>query len=237
VGNAATAFATIINAGSSPAVSCGLSPITSVPATFIFQTTDRNTNRVIGTPNTPVDIPAGGSQSFVFALTPTGNIPPTDLAMNFSCTDRNPAPSISGVNTLLLSAASIPIPDIVALAATLANDGIVNIPGTTGTGVFAVATVNVGSSGAITATADTAGVSLSLRLALCQTNPTTSACLASPASGVTTQMNANTTPTFGVFVTGSGLVPFDPGKNRIVVRFTDAGGVVRGATGVAVRTE
>ncbi len=45
--------------------------------------------------------------------------------------------------------------DIVALAATLKNDGIVDIPGPNGTGVFAVATVNVAVNDVITVTADT----------------------------------------------------------------------------------
>jgi hypothetical protein len=103
--------------------------------------------------------------------------------------------------------------------------------------VFAVATVNVGASGTITATANTGSVSLSLVLTLCQTNPTTGACLAAPASSVPTQINANATPTFGIFVAGSGPVPFDPAKNRLIVRFTDVSGVVRGATSVAVRTQ
>jgi hypothetical protein len=30
-------------------------------------------------------------------------------------------------------------------------------------------------------------------------------------------------------------VPFEPGANRIVVRFKDVGGAVRGATSVAVK--
>jgi hypothetical protein len=47
------------------------------------------------------------------------------------------------------------IPDVVALAATLNNDGIVNILGTMGTGIFSVATLNVGASGTIMASADT----------------------------------------------------------------------------------
>ena len=54
---------------------------------------------------------------------------------------------------------------------------------------------------------------------------------------MTTQINANATPTFGVFVAGTATVPFDPANNRIFVRFKDAGLVTRGATSVAVRTQ
>lgn len=143
------------------------------------------------------------------------------------------APIIPGLNTLLLSAENRPVPDIIALAATLTNDGIVNIAGTTGTGVFSVATVNVGASGMITASADTGGASLPIGLTICQTNSTTGACLSPPAASVTTQIGAQATPTFGIFIAGRGKVPFDPGTNRITVRFKDAGGVARGATSTA----
>jgi hypothetical protein len=54
---------------------------------------------------------------------------------------------------------------------------------------------------------------------------------------VTAQIDANATPTFAIFVQGHGTVPFDPGNNRIFVRFKDGGGVTRGATSVAVRTQ
>jgi hypothetical protein len=40
-----------------------------------------------------------------------------------------------------------------------------------------------------------------------------------------------------VFVTGSAAVPDLPGVNRVFVTFTDAGGVLRGETSVAVRTQ
>ena len=144
---------------------------------------------------------------------------------------------IIGLNTLLFSASAAPVPDIVALGATVNNDGIVNIPGTAGTGAFAVATVNVGASGTITASADTGSATLPVNLSLCQTNPTTGVCLSPPASAVTTTINANATPTFGIFVQGSGNVAFNPATNRIFVRFKDAGGVTRGSTSVAVRTQ
>jgi hypothetical protein len=54
---------------------------------------------------------------------------------------------------------------------------------------------------------------------------------------VTTTINANDTPTFAVFVQGSGNVPFDPAVNRVFVRFNDGGNVTRGSTSVAVRTQ
>ena len=84
--------------------------------------------------------------------------------------------------------------------------------------------------------ADTGGASLPVIIFICQTNPGTGACLASPSSTVTTTINANATPTFAVFVQGSGNVPFDPAANRIFVRFS-SGGVTRGSTSVAVRTQ
>ena len=146
VGTPATAFATMINAGQSTATSCSVVPITNIPATFLYQTTNPATNQIIGTPNTPVNVAGGAAQSFVLAFTPTAPFPPTDVQLSFDCTNSNPAPVNSGLNTLLLSASNTPVPDIVALAATTTNDGIVNIPGANGTGAFAVATVNVGAS-------------------------------------------------------------------------------------------
>jgi hypothetical protein len=52
-----------------------------------------------------------------------------------------------------------------------------------------------------------------------------------------TQINAGDAPTFGIFVTGTGTVPFAPATNRVFVPFKDAGGSTRGATSVAVRTQ
>src|SRR5262249_53742917 len=103
---------------------------------------------------------------------------------------------------------------------------------------FAVATVNVGTGGGtITAYADTGGVILPVMLAICATNPATGACLMPPASSVTIPINPGATPTFAVFVTGQGAVAFDPAVNRILVRFTDNSGTVRGGTNVGVLTQ
>jgi Protein of unknown function (DUF4038)/Putative collagen-binding domain of a collagenase len=237
VGTVATAFATIINVGSSTAAECGISHVTSIPATFSYQATDPATNQVTGSPNTPVGITAGAAQSFIISLTPIGNIAPTDVQFSFDCDNSNPAPINTGLNTLLLSASSSPVPDIVALAATLTNDGIANIPGTNGTGAFAVATVNVGATGTITASADTGSTSLPVNISLCQTSPATGQCISAIGGSVTTTITAGATPTFATFIEGGGNVSFDPAANRIFVRFKDSGAVTRGSTSVAVRTQ
>ena len=236
VGATATAFATIINVGSVTATACSLSLLTSLPVTFAYQTTDPATNQVTGAPNTPVNIAAGAAQSYVFALTPSATVAPTDVQLSFDCTNTDLAPINVGLNTLLLSASTSAVPDIVALAATLTNDGIVNTPGAGGTGVFSVATVNVGVQGLISATADTGATSLPLTVSLCETNPATGQCISAIGGSVTTTINANATLTFGIFVQGNGNVPFDPAANRVFVRF-NSGGVTRGSTSVAVRTQ
>jgi len=222
------------------ATACGLSLLTSLPVTFAYQTTDPATNQVTGSLNTPVDIAAGAAQSYVFALTPSAPIASTDVQFSFDCTNTNPASISPGLDTLLFSASNTPVPDIEALSATLTNDGIVNIPGTNGTGAFAVATVNVGASGSITVTGDTGGASLPVSISICETNPATGLCVnpaAPTTSPVVSTINVNATPTFGFFLQGSGNVQFDPAANRIFVRFKDSGDVTRGSTSVAVRTQ
>ena len=239
-GATATAFATMINTSPGPLTDCSIAQIFALPTIFLYQTTDPNTNALVGTPNTPVTIQGNnGFQTFLIALTANAAFPPTDVQLSFNCQGTQSASIVSGLNTLLLSASYNPVPDIVALGATPSGDGIVNIPGVSGTGFFAVATVNVGASGAITASADTGGVTLPVNIALCQTNPVTSLCIAPLGPTVTTQINAGETPTFAIFVqgNGSGPVPFAPAVNRITVRFKDAGSVTRGPTSVAVRTQ
>jgi virginiamycin B lyase len=237
VGNTATAFATIINSGSSALSGCAIVPVTTVPASFVYQTTNPATNALTGSPNTPASIAAGGSQSFVIAFAPNAPFAPTIVMLGFDCTGVSAAPSNTGLNTLLLSASTTPVPDIVALAATAQNDGILHITGTSGSNAFAVATVNVGASASITATATTGAATLPLAISLCQTNPMSGQCISSIGPSVTLTINANATPTVAIFTTASGTVPFDPANNRIFVEFSDAGGVVRGSTSVAVETQ
>jgi hypothetical protein len=85
-------------------------------------------------------------------------------------------------------------------------------------------------------TADDGAANLPLSLTVCQTDVSGN-CLATPTASVAATLAANAYGSFGVFVTTTGSVPFLPGVNRIFVRFTDSGGVIRGQTSVAVRTE
>ena len=165
----------------------------------------------------------------MIALTPSAPIAAADVRFNFGCTTSASAPIITGVNTLLLSASTTAVADIVALAAS--DAGRVNIPGNTGTGVFAVATINVGAGDTITASADTGGTTLPLSLAICETNAA-GACLAPLGPPVTRVINPGETPTFGIFVTARASIPDDPAVRRIFVRFKDPGGQTRGSTSV-----
>ena len=238
VGTTATAFATIINTDKNNfAMGVSIKLQTSLPASFTYQTTDPQTNALTGSPNTPVNILAHGSQSFLIAITPTALILPTDVAFIFTGTNTSPAPTVVGVNTLLLSASINLVPDVIALSSTLSNDGIVKISNIVGNGAFAVASSNGGASASITVSADTGNAVLPVVLSLCQTNPQTAQCTSAVGPTVTTQINAGGTPTFSVFVSANAFIPFDPANNRIFVRFSDAGGVTRGATSVAVRTQ
>lgn len=232
INGTATAFATIINNGPATATSCSISPTIGLPVTFHHQSTDPRTNALTGTVDTPVDIPAGGSQSFVIALTPTSAVNPTNVPFTFTCVNTSPAPINIGLNSLLFSASTTPVPDVVALAATLKNDGILHV--TAVQSPFAVATLNVGAGGAITVATNTASVTLPLTVTMCQTDPKSGQCITPISSTVATTINANTTPTFGFFATASASIPLDPANSRIFVTFSDSGGAVRGETSVAV---
>jgi len=246
VGNIASAFATVINTGPVTASNCRIEPAadTNIPGTFSYQTTDGGTNELVGMANTPVDIAASnGLQSFFFQFVPSAPFAAMEVALDFECTNAPAAPVFIGLNTLLLSADTDPVPDVIALAATPdpAAPGIVNIPGVGETGFFSVSSVNVGIEGEIAVTAAVTDGDPNVSLTICETDPATGMCInpATPTSGaVNTTIGANATPTFSIFATASGSVALDPAGKRLRVLFADqTGGAPRGATSVAVRTQ
>jgi hypothetical protein len=233
----ATAFATIINSGPNTAFGVGISLASAIPASFKYNTTDCATNAVTGADNTPVTIAPGAPACFVIAITPSAAFPPIEVVFSFAGINTAPVTTLVAINTLLMSASLTPVPDIVALAATVTNDGIVHLPGPAGAGAFAVATSNVGAGGLITASANTGGAVLPVTISLCQTDPILGACISAIGPSVAVQMNAAATSTFGIFVTATGAIPLDAANSRVFVVFQDAGPVTRGRTSVAVTTQ
>jgi hypothetical protein len=99
----------------------------------------------------------------------------------------------------------------------------------------AVASANVGATGSITVAADTGSVALPVSIVVCRTD-SASNCRSPPFPAVTTTIAAGDTPTFGIFVSGTGTpVEFNPAADRIYVRFKQDG-LTRGSTGVTVTT-
>jgi hypothetical protein len=237
VGAAATVFATMIWTGPGTATDCEITPLTPVPGDFMYQTTAPGNNHPTGSPNTPVSIASGASQTFLIAFTPTAPFDARELLLGFRCANAPAAAVIPGLDTLLLSATIQPVADIVALAATAGNDGIVNVPGTGGAGAFAVATTNLGAETLITVSVDTGAAELPVTASICRTGGPLGMCVGTLAPSVTLEIGRAATPTFTVVVTATGPVAFDPTYHRVHVRFKDGAGVTRGLTSVAIRTQ
>ena len=241
VGDTVTAFASVLNVGPEMLVNCTLAPNTPLDATFFFNTTDPGDNSITGATNEGADIPATdgadiGMASYVFGFTPTAAFDPVDVSIRFSCDNSDAVSVLPGINTFTLSASDSAVPDVIALVATPSQNGVLSIPDIAAPAAFSVATINLGAAGGVTATATSLGAPLPLTLTLCETDPTTGACInpLAPAESVTTTVETGGSPTFSVFASASETIEFAPGSNRITVEFRDDIDVVRGSTGVAV---
>lgn len=238
LGATATVFATLLNSGTSPATDCiiGLPASASSALTMSYQTTDATTNAPTGAPNTPVDIAAGSSQSFVLGFQSSAVISDPGQPLAFTCQDVLPAPLVVGVDTVDLGFTATPTTDVIALAATAPRPGVVSVPASGGN-AFAVATYNAGITGTLTVSADTGDAVLPLTAVLCPTDPSSAQCLQPPSASLQLSFAANATPTFSVFLAASGAIPFAPATNRVFVRFMDSEGDTHGSTSVAVEAQ
>lgn len=234
-----TAFATIINAGTTTATGCTIAkPAGNTPVTFEYRLI--GAGNVLGPPNQPVDIaPSNGRRDFLLSFTPTQTTAP-NLALVFDCANSAPAPSIPGLNTFLINGTTFAPPDVVATAVTSSGDGILTVP-FNGAGAVALAAINIGTTGNLTARVSAFAVgalaqTLPGTLTLCQTSQT-GVCLATPTSDfVNFTSSANSVATFTAFyVPGGASVPFDPANRRIFVNFIQ-GTTPVGSASVAVRT-
>jgi sugar lactone lactonase YvrE len=239
-GAPATVFATLINSGSAALDTCQILSPSDAPSglTLDYRPTDPTTNAVAGMLDTPITIPANGSQTFVIGFTATTPFSAAALAPFFSCASATQAPVVIGVNTVDLNFSATPIADIIALSATPSGNGIVTVPFSTGGGAaFALATINAGAAAALTAVTDTGSAGLPVTVTLCQTVPATGACITAPSASVPITIAENATPTFSVFLKASAAINFAPATARIFVRFMDDTGLSHGSTSVAVATD
>ena len=236
VGDTLTAFVTLINGGNVTAERCSIDLIANVPATLSYRTTDPATNAAVGPTDTPLDIAPGAAQSFVVSIVLEAEFAPTDAALAYSCLNADTVTPLSGLNTLLMSASTDPVPDVVALAATASSDGIVRLD-ENGNGAFSVASVNVGAGSMISVSADSG---TDAAVALCESDVVTGACInpSTPTFGsVDLMIDANATSTFSVFASSSTPIALDAANNRVRVVFSDGSGNVRGQTSVAVQSQ
>jgi virginiamycin B lyase len=237
VGHVATVFASIVNSTNSLMSDCRIVPSTFVNGFFSYQTTNPATNALAGSPNTSVPLSANGLQTFVIAILAGAPYPSTNVQFTFICDGVAAAAPIVGVNTLLLTFDANPVPDMIAVGLTPSNDGFAHTGGNSGTGLFVIASDNIGLSASLTARARLSNPSLPITATVCQTNPQTAACLATPSSSVTATINNNQTSTWAAFLTASGAVNPDPAANRVFFEFVDSGGIVRGSTSTAITTQ
>jgi probable HAF family extracellular repeat protein len=236
-----TAFATIINSGSVTATACSIALPASVPASLHYQRTDGQ-NVPVGAQNAPVDILAGASQTFVFSIAPSETFA-RDIPLIFDCANTAPAPVVAGLNTLLVSVGSTPIPDLISIADTLTHDAVANIPGASGTGLMVTAAVNIGATGSVTCTPTASPTgqparNLPASLSICQTGPD-GQCVNPPTPGASATVNVPTNQTvfFSTFIRGSGqTITFDPANNRVFFICLQ-GSTPVGAASIAVRTQ
>lgn len=228
-----SAFASVINTSNSVVTGCFIALQAGQSAGFGYQTASA-ANVLTGAPDTPATIAPGQIQNFVFQIIPDKVLQSEQIGLNFDCADTVPASSVPGLNRIVISAGVGPVSDLLTIAATLASDGIVSIPGQNGTGVFSAAAINIGASGSFSAHVDDADFGLPVVAYICKTNAQ-GLCDADPALSVDFDLAADETALFSVFVAGQGNVSFDAANNRLFLRLEQQG-VVRGATSVAVRT-
>ncbi len=223
-----TAFGTIINTGTQDAIGCVASMQSFGRFNVSFQETDPQTNTPTGLANQPIDIPAGKPKTLVFALMSQGTElgdPVFGVPLVFQCANAFLASSNLANSFAVSSVSSFTLADMISIGATPTADGILNVPPVTG-GAFGVATVNVAAGTTVTARAvyerpfgedDPAKQFL---VFICETNPSTGACLSGPAANAQFTATPNVPHTFAVFVQRPAVDPgFDPGQRRIFVIF------------------
>jgi len=235
-----TAFASIVNAGQSTATACSIALPLGFPANFLYQTTNQ-ANVPTGVQNAPANIPPGGSQTFVFAITPTAVVS-SDIPLFFTCTNANPAPVYFGLDSFLLSATAAAVPDMVSISDTVTHDGnIVFPPQGSASQVMVVSAINLGAAGTVTFTPTDTPFGqpprlLPLTLSVCQTDAN-GVCTSATGPSVSVAVAQNQIVFLRVTATRLATsIPYVPAYNRVFLQATQAGTPV-GETSAAVKEQ
>ena len=231
MGNMATIFNTVINAGTTTASGLTLSMNPAPAGTFAYQQTDCATNAVISSPNPSLDLAPGGVLCYVLSFTPSATFSATSVHIRAQASNAPSTNLLTGINTWLLRSTNVAGPDIIALTTTTDFHQVA----CSGANAFAVALSNVGaaSTGDITAVANTGSAILPLSISISETDPATGAII---GDNLLQNVGAGENRTVAVFVTFKGCVAFDPAANRIFIEFRDASNNVVGSTSTAVST-
>jgi len=97
VGDQATVFASVINATAEQAGGCTIEPMTPIDASFAYQPTDA-ANAPIGQADTPFTLGPGAAQNLVLTFEADDDFSPTEVFLEFRCSEGPAASSIQGVN-------------------------------------------------------------------------------------------------------------------------------------------
>ncbi|HCB01894.1 MAG TPA: hypothetical protein DEP19_05875 [Anaerolineae bacterium] len=232
VGSPVTIFSSVINIGSNTATSVTLSLNPAPAGTFTYYQTNCATNVIISVANPSVDIPGGNTIAcFLLSFTPSVAFAATSVHVRATATNSASTTLLTGVNTWLLRANNVSVPDIIALTTTTDFHQVPCF----GQNVFAVAMTNVGvaATGDITVTANTGGVSLPISVLIQETDPGTGTVI---GDHILQNVLAGQNRSVAVFVTFLGCITFDPAVNRIFIEFRDASNNIVGSTSTAIST-
>lgn len=238
-GNAATVFSTVINPGDAAGIGCSIRPAQPFDGRFEFRETDPATNAITGEPNVLFDLASGAARSFLLTAIPNvgAEADSMTLTLRYDCENSDAAPVISGLNTVQLSFGEASQPDMIAIAITPEQNGILTLNGINRPGAFAVATANVGSAGTLSVRPRAVGlISANLTLTICETDAATGQCLDPRTGQVERPFTPNETASFAIFASASADIAFNPAGHRVFLDVVDSEGVSRGSTSVAVRT-
>lgn len=246
----AQTFGAIINGGDQTAVNCGVSLNSNIPVDVTYRAISGATQTFSYTQptNVPVNVAPGAAQVFFLTFTPRTAFAPSDIAFNFSCDNAASAKVVPTLNTFVMSANATAVPNMVALVNTTL-DGNPNedadVDMYNGVGQFIVASASIGAAGTVRVSAApyTGFVSAAPSISVCELVPSTQNCVATPGPYVDVNVTAGSisspgsTPAFKFFVTENGPIADSPEQNRIIVRFFDTSGAIRGATQTSIRSK